>query len=56
MSNLTYVILQSIILISYASWIAYRVGKSHGHRALELNLINDRKLAEFYLNLKKGRK
>jgi hypothetical protein len=34
MSNELYLILQSVILICYASWVAYRVGKSRGERNL----------------------
>ena len=30
MSNELYLILQSVIIICYASWVAYRVGKSKG--------------------------
>ena len=32
MSIELYLILQAVILICYASWIAYRVGRSHGER------------------------
>ena len=52
MSDITYLALQAVILICYASWIAYRVGKTHGHRDLETNLLTDRKVAEHYLKLK----
>jgi hypothetical protein len=54
MSDITYLAIQAVILICYASYIAYRAGKAHGHRDLETTLLNDRKVAEFYLNLKKG--
>jgi hypothetical protein len=55
MSAITYLAIQAVILICYASYIAYRAGKAHGHRDLETTLLNDRKVAEFYLNLKKGK-
>ena len=35
MSELTYVIVQSVLLIFYASWVAYRAGFGHGQIARE---------------------
>jgi hypothetical protein len=32
MSDITYIFLQMLILICYASWIAYRVGYSRGEQ------------------------
>ena len=47
MSNELYIILQSVILICYASWIAYRVGYSKGKNAvldIYLNNIVEQKI------------
>ena len=30
MSDITYLAIQAVILICYAAWVAYRVGKSRG--------------------------
>ena len=35
MSDITYIFLQMLILICYASWIAYRVGFSNGRQSRE---------------------
>ena len=35
MSDITYIFVQMLILICYASWIAYRVGFSNGRQSRE---------------------
>jgi hypothetical protein len=40
MSDITYLAIQAIILICYASWIAYRVGFSRGQQYME-KIINE---------------
>jgi hypothetical protein len=35
MSDITYLALQGLILICYASWIFYRVGHGHGRQSRE---------------------
>ena len=35
MSDITYLAIQAVILICYASWIAYRVGFSKGRQSRE---------------------
>ena len=35
MSNITYIFIQMIVLICYASWIFYRVGFSQGRQSRE---------------------
>lgn len=43
MSNELYLILQSVILICYASWVAYRIGKSHGEQDIMKIIEGNRK-------------
>ena len=35
MSNITYIFIQMIVLICYASWIFYRIGYNKGYRKCE---------------------
>ena len=41
MSDITYIFLQMIILVAYASWVAYRVGYSKGKNAVLDVYINN---------------
>lgn len=41
MSEITYILLQTIVLVAYASWVAYRVGYGKGKNAvLDIYLNN----------------
>ena len=47
MSDITYIFLQMLVLLCYASWIAYRVGYSKGKNAvldIYLNNIVEQKI------------
>jgi hypothetical protein len=41
MSDITYIALQGLILICYASWIFYRIGYGHGQQSREEELRNE---------------
>lgn len=38
MSDITYLAIQGLVLICYASWIFYRVGYSKGYRKCEYDM------------------
>jgi hypothetical protein len=54
MSDLLYLAIQAVVLICYASYIAYRVGYQKGRDAIATRIVGEsRQVADHFLKLKK---